>query len=352
MDLYINSAGIISSSGNNKTGRFAEEPVIQETDLLPAREPDYTGEIPPMQLRRMSKAVRMGIAASKIAMQQAGIEKPDAISVGTAMGCMQDTETFLVKMIEQEEQMLTPTAFIQSTHNTVGGQIALLTGCYGHNLTYVHRGHSFEHALINAQLYLEAHPGEKILVGGIDELSQTSLDVLRQAKIYREDAVLPQSILTNTAEGSLAGEGASFFIVTDKPVSDHYLHVKDITTFTTTDNNVALEGVNEFLHANALQAKDIDLVMLGISGDKNYTQFYEQLQKTVFKNNHLAAFKHLSGEYGTASAFAAGMLMQAVTEGSLAGTMLLNEVPSGMKNIVIINNYMHYFSCWYIITPH
>jgi len=133
------------------------------------------------------------------------MERPDAISVGTAMGCLQDTEQFLSKMIAQDEQMLTPTAFIQSTHNTVSGQIALLCGCHGHNLTYVHRGHSFEHALINTQLYLQQHPGETVLAGGLDELVDTSVALMQRAGVYRTDA-------TQSA-GAIAGEGAAFFTV-------------------------------------------------------------------------------------------------------------------------------------------
>ena len=191
MELYIKGVGILSAVGSNVDEDFLQQKETPANFLC--KEPDYTVYIPPMQLRRMSKAVRMGIGASKIALQQAKIEKPDAISIGTAMGCLNDTEVFLKKMVEQEEQMLTPTAFIQSTHNTVGGQIALLYGCNGHNLTYVHRGHSFEQAMLNAYLYLQQHPDENVLVGGIDELTPTSEAILERF-----------GVLNN-------GEGANFF---------------------------------------------------------------------------------------------------------------------------------------------
>ncbi len=44
---------------------------------------------------------------------------PGAIITGTALGCLEDTVTFLTRMIELNEELLPPTAFIQSTHNTV-----------------------------------------------------------------------------------------------------------------------------------------------------------------------------------------------------------------------------------------
>jgi 3-oxoacyl-[acyl-carrier-protein] synthase II len=343
MDLYINSAGIISGSGNNKAGAFTPELTTTETHMLYAHEPEYT-EIPPMQLRRMSKAVRMGISAAKIAMNASGA--PDAIFAGTAMGCLKDTETFLQKMIAQDEQMLTPTAFIQSTHNTVAGQIALLSECRGQNYTYVHRGHSFEQTLIGAQLYLEEHPGEKVLAGGIDELVKTGLDVLQAARIYRQQALVPSDILHTTGEGSLAGEGAAFLMLTSTPVTDRSLHIKDLSLFVTKDKDIAFQKTNEFLAQNKLTPDNIDLVMLGISGDERSDTFYKQLRENIFIDNSIAVFKHLSGEYGTAISFAIGALQQAVEQNNLPEAMILNYSPSQLKHIVVINNYMHYYSCW------
>ncbi|MBS1782748.1 MAG: beta-ketoacyl synthase chain length factor, partial [Bacteroidetes bacterium] len=154
MELYINGIGVLSAAGISSTENFPSEILGNEAAHLTCQEPDYREYIPPMQLRRMSKAVRMGIGSAKLCLADAFLQKPDALSVGTALGCLHDTEIFLSKMVEQNEQMLSPTAFIQSTHNTVAGQIALLTGSNGHNLTFAHRGHSFEHALLNAKLYL------------------------------------------------------------------------------------------------------------------------------------------------------------------------------------------------------
>ena len=66
------------------------------------------------------------------------------------MAAWKTVRVFLRKMIEFEEKMLSPTAFIQSTHNTVGAQIALLLKCHHYNNTIVHRAFSFENALTEA----------------------------------------------------------------------------------------------------------------------------------------------------------------------------------------------------------
>src|SRR5690606_33439210 len=114
----------------------------------PADWPDFSRWIPPMQLRRMSKCIRLGIGAAATCVELSG--RPGykgSVHVGTALGMLSDSELFLKTLLEREEQMLTPTAFIQSTHNTVAGTIALHFSSHGHNMTFADGGHSFENAL-------------------------------------------------------------------------------------------------------------------------------------------------------------------------------------------------------------
>ena len=141
----ISPAGILSKETRlQDLSQPAEHPAL-------AKEPDYTQWIPAMQLRRMSKPVKMGVASAKMILE-GNDGDIGAINVATAYGLLQDSEIFLSKLVEQNEQMLNPTAFIQSPHNTVAGQIALSLSCPEHNLTYVHRGHSFENALTDILL--------------------------------------------------------------------------------------------------------------------------------------------------------------------------------------------------------
>lgn len=335
MELYINSVGVVSGVDN------IDQQPSYDTNCMYAAEPDYTQYIPPMQLRRMSKAVRMGIAASKAAMNNAGIESPDALSVGTAMGCLADTEVFLKKMIEQEEQMLTPTAFIQSTHNTVAGQIALLAKCNGYNMTYVHRGHSFEHAIINTQLYLNDNPGQQVLAGGIDELTDGSIAALQRGAVYSEEQLTVEAVVNGSNAGSIAGEGAVFFVVTDKPKSEQAICVKDVVCFTAKDESTATEKVSGFASQH-----DADLVLLGISGDETYRGFYDSLKSNVFNGKSIATFKQLCGEYAVSSAYALSLLMQGIPDHAY-----VNEAPTQTKKVIIVNHFMHYYNCWYVELP-
>lgn len=344
MNVYIHETGLLSAAGNNADADFPQFAQQAATDRLLCREPNYAAYIPPMQLRRMSKAVRMGIGAARICLQQAAVERSDAIAVGTAYGCLQDTEVFLSKMVDQQEQMLTPTAFIQSTHNTVAGQIALVTGCHGQNLTYAHKGHSFEHAMIHAQLYLHNEPRHKVLVGGIEELTDTSLSLLQQAKVYRKDAVDANKLFDSYATGSLAGEGATFFLVS-RQAQGARLVVKDLKTFYSRDPLEAVDLVKLSITRKKIDLLGLDFVMLGINGDQRQESFYTSLRQDVFASVSQGAFKHLSGEYPVAVAFALGLLTHAARHG-LPESVIVNRAPEQFRHLLLVNNFLHHYSVW------
>ena len=111
-----------------------------ESPYLSANEPDYKSIITNAALRRrMSRIVKMGVACGLECISTLPSEKVHAIITATGLGCLADTEKFLNTIIENEEQLLNPTPFIQSTFNTIGAQIALLRQIHAYNMTYVHR---------------------------------------------------------------------------------------------------------------------------------------------------------------------------------------------------------------------
>ena len=133
----------------------------------------------------MSRIIKMGVAAGSMALKQAGLSVPNGIITGTAYGCLDDTGIFLNKMIDNKEYALNPTPFIQSTHNTIGSQIALLLQCQGYNQTYTQGAFSFESALLDALLELTDSPSQSLLVGGVDEITAVSHALQKRFGIFR-----------------------------------------------------------------------------------------------------------------------------------------------------------------------
>ena len=137
--MYIRSTGNISPQHSLDPDAFSQTRIKLASNAFKVIEPDYDLFVDSKMIRRMSRIVKMGVAAALTCLRNAGIENPAAILTATAYGCLEDSSSFLRRMIEFEEKMLSPTAFIQSTHNTVGAQIALLLKCHNYNNTIVHR---------------------------------------------------------------------------------------------------------------------------------------------------------------------------------------------------------------------
>ncbi|MCK7560115.1 beta-ketoacyl synthase chain length factor [Chitinophaga sedimenti] len=210
MKAYIQGAGCISPQNTAADEPFLESVRSYEGNRLSVADPDYKQWIDIKLIRRMSRVIKMGVGASQRCLQDAGITMPDAIITGTAYGCLADTSVFLSKMVSQQEEMLTPTAFIQSTHNTVAGQIALMLGCHAYNNTFVHRAFSFENALLDSLMILREGQAKNILAGGLDEITDHSHAILQRFGLFRTNSNDSTQLLAHTGEGTINGEGAGF----------------------------------------------------------------------------------------------------------------------------------------------
>ncbi len=140
--------------------------------------------------RRMSRIVRMGVAAGQECLRRSEV-RPDAIVSATGYGCLADSEKFLRTIIAQHEEQLTPTPFIQSTFNTIGGCLAIMNGLDCYNNTFVNRFQSFADALLDAALNI-ASGSRNVLVVAADELTPSLAQILRRLGAERTGNVLAE----------------------------------------------------------------------------------------------------------------------------------------------------------------
>lgn len=124
--------------------------------------------VSPSKTRRMGKLMKSALLTSLQALEAAGIDVPDAIVTGTALGCLQDSEEML-KQLGKGENMTSPTLFMQSTHNTIGSCVAIHLKCHGYNVTFTQGGKSLDWALYQARFLLRSGRYKTVLVGCHDE---------------------------------------------------------------------------------------------------------------------------------------------------------------------------------------
>ena len=337
--VYINSIASISAQKTFDNTTFLTEIEDYQANVIHVINPNYKDYIPPAAARRMAKGIKMGVVASKIALQESGLDTIDAIITGTGMGCVRDSEKFVSAIIDNDEQYLTPTSFIQSTHNTVGGQIALELQCKGYNFTYVHASNSFESALLDAKLQLELNEEKNILIGGVDELGDHTTKIHKVVNHIKTEAVKASQLLESKTKGAVFGEGANFFVLSNEKQKSSYAEVVAIKTYNTLAEAEVLQEASHFLLENNLKIEDIDLLVLGNNGDVDFDSFYKTLSEG-FQNTQQAYYKHLCGEFNTASSFGFWLASNVLKKQTLPDLVKSNnKATTSFKTVLLYNQY-------------
>lgn len=343
MAIYIRSSACVSPQKTFGTEGFLDQPVEYNDTRLPAIAPDYTRFIDAKSIRRMSHVIKMGVAAAKECLELANVEMPGAIITGTALGCLEDTLTFMNRMIEMGEQMLPPTAFIQSTHNTVAAQVALMLKCHNYNNTFVHKGISFESALIDAIMLLNEQEGDDILVGGVEEMTDASYKVLSRLGLFKRWPLSNFELFSTPTNGTIGGEGASFFLLSDKASADNLARFDGVETVYGLKDTAEIEArIDAFLSRQGLTVNDIDLVITGRNGDTKNDAVYAKLNSSIFQNTALANYKHLCGEYPVSTSFALWMAANILKKQTVPDIIKERAISkSAPKRILIYNHYLN-----------
>ena len=338
---YINGLGCISTQKTFDTV-FLEEAVYNQNDtILSIVPPVYKDFISPVAARRMAKGVKNGIVASALALKDAQIENVDAIITGTGLGCIEDSEKFLKNILDNNEEFLTPTSFIQSTHNTVGAQIALTLQCKGYNFTYVNGAVSFESALLDAKMQIEEDEANSVLVGGIDETGDYTISLFKLEGRIKKESDKPFDLLNTNSNGVVYGEGASFFVLENEKKTTTYAEIIDVEIINTLDENEVEAAIISFLKSNNLQISDLDAVVLGFDGNLAFESYYKNLTENAFAKTPQLYYKHLSGEYDTASAFGLWMASKVIKTQETSEIIKVNSVEKPTYNTILLYNQMN-----------
>jgi 3-oxoacyl-(acyl-carrier-protein) synthase len=340
MDKYsINGIGCVSAQDTSNPELNFDQYEELDQGVVSVFKPKYKAYIKPAMIRRMSNGVKMGVVASAIALKDATVDLPDAIITGSGMGCLKDSEKFLENIINNEEQYLTPTSFIQSTHNTVGAQIALGLGCKSYNVTYVHSATSFESSLIDAMLMID-EGDETILVGGVDEIGPHTTEHHKLVDHVKKEEDLKKGLLNSNSKGAVFSEGAQFIVLNNKRTDDSYARLIDVAIYDELSKEDFESKLQYFLEENKMKASDIDVVIMGNNGDVDYDRYYDAFQEKKFQNTQQLYYKQFSGEYNTASAFGLWTACKLFKSQNIPEVLKLNNKGvSSINHILLYNQY-------------
>ncbi len=294
------------------------QPIEYQTPFNRSIDPSFKDYISPIEARRMGKILKRAIATSKEAIKASGLESVDAIITGTGYGCIENTEFFLDALSKDGEQMLSPTYFMQSTHNTISSLVAIQTKNHGYNVTYAHKGISFDSALQDAVLQMRLGKINSALIGGHDELTETFYRILKKGGMMGQD-------------DEMCGEAAVSVVLGTK--NDDYL----------------CKLVNfKMLHKPTLEklkavAKDFqaDYILTGISGNHKSDEAYFAETKELFIDAKLMKYKHIFGESFTSSGIGVYVAAQCLKAGRIPAHLFVNpsEISDKKSSKILIFNH-------------
>lgn len=306
-----------------------------EAGKLTVIEPAYP-DIPLAVLRRMGKAVRIGVGAALPLLKSAG--DVGAIILGTSNGGMEDCIKFLNQIMEYEEGTLTPTNFVQSTPNAIAAQIALQPPNTAYNITHVHRGLAFENAVLDAAMFIAENTGTTCLLGGLDEISTYNFNIEYLSGRYKSSGISNIGLYETETPGSIAGEGSAMFLVSGEE-EGAVANLTGLGMMYTTD----VKELKDYMHAflDQLAANEsIDLLLSGENGDYTLKEFYDTCESVLRKNTAVARYKHMTGEYATTSATGLFLAIQILQDQKIPSHMHKSGETGGkINNILIYNTY-------------
>ena len=292
MKLLLDKASTISSQ--TTFGQYAPfKNICTINDAAITHAPIYKDFIPPLKLRRMSPILKMSLTTAIKCVGKAG-DEIGATIIGTGLGCMKDTSSFLLQIKSATGDSLSPTSFIHSTHNTVSGQISLFFKNHGYNITHSQNNLSFEMSLLDSMNILQSNNSiNAVLVGASDE----KIDFL----------------------DNLAGE----------VISDHYPITELSSSFVVRSGNRATSGrviidrvcfdYSELEMSSILEKHDIDLNSFDIVLHSNI--------RSIESNSRINYLKY-SGMNLSASAFACHFAFDLLQRGKGKKALIINNLCS------------------------
>jgi 3-oxoacyl-(acyl-carrier-protein) synthase len=339
---YIQGVGAISPQPTFDAVSFLDEPVRYHEAMLRSVLPDFKQYIHPVQLRRMSRILRIGMSAARICLNDARLDMPDGIITATGYGCADDTIRFLEEILVNKEQHLTPTHFTQSTYNALSGAIALSLKCNNYNTTYVHRAFSFETGVIDAMMQIADDLSKRFLLGGFDETDIHNYTITQRVGYYKALPVHNFELYESDTIGTIQGEGAAFVTLGAQRTDNTYCAINGVKTLIGIRTAEELSySVLKFLSDNGLAITDIDLLLSGRSGCVRSDVTITQVEQDVFGEIPIAFYKHLTGDYNASSSFATWLIARILKLQKVPDALLPTRISAPkIRKVLYLNQYM------------
>ncbi len=293
--VYIKAATQISMQ-QPLSEAWMTAPVEHTEPYVRSLDPNFRDWLNPLESRRMGKILKRALVTAQKVMHDSGVQQPDAVITGTGLGCIENTELFLDQLCREGEEMLKPTYFMQSTHNTISSLISIHDHLHGYNTTYSHKSVSFDSALLDAFTQLRLGDIQTALVTGNDEMTPSYFSILQRAGYVGQPGQVA------------AGETSVAMMLTTDP-ADALCEIEEVS--------MSVRGVQQpFAPA--------DLLVLGTNGVPQNDQLYREVAQQM-PGVETFEYKRLFGESYTVSGLGIYAAAHLLSQGRAGRVLFVNH---------------------------
>ena len=293
--VYIKAATQISMQ-QPLSEEWMTTPVEHTEPYVRSLDPNFRDWLNPLESRRMGKILKRALVTAQKVMHDSGVQQPDAVITGTGLGCIENTELFLDQLCREGEEMLKPTYFMQSTHNTISSLISIHDHLHGYNTTYSHKSVSFDSALLDAITQLRLGDIRTALVTGNDEMTPSYFSILQRAGYVGQSGQVA------------AGETSVAMMLTTDP-ADALCEIEEVS--------MSVRGVQQpFAPA--------DLLVLGTNGVPQNDQLYREVAQHM-PGVETFEYKRLFGESYTVSGLGVYAAAHLLSQGRAGRVLFVNH---------------------------
>lgn len=271
--VVITGLGIVSPVGNTVAeawdnivnGRGGIGPIAAfDASVLPTR---FAGEVKnfdpaawmsPKEVRRMDRFIHFGLAATKMALDDAGISVTEqnaerfGVNVGSGIGGLPMIEDNIREMIAKGPRRLSPFFVPGSIVNMVAGMISIQYGMKGPNVSMVSACTTSAHCIGDAGRMIEYGDADIMVAGGAEAtVCMAGIGGFCSVKALSERNDSPETAsrpFDKDRDGFVLGEGAGILIL------EEYEHAKARGAKIYAE----LAGMGMSADANHITAPDMD----------------------------------------------------------------------------------------------
>ena len=191
---------------------------------------DPTAFVPPKDVKKMDSFIHYGLAASLMAMQDAGLEVTEANAerigalIGSGIGGIWGIEETSVKLHEGGVRKISPFYIPSTIINMLPGQISLLTGIKGPNFSAVSACATANHSIGMAMRMIQYGDADVMIAGGAERgSSPTAMGgfcAMKAMSTRNDDPTRASRPWDKDRDGFVLGDGAGILVL------EEYEHAK------------------------------------------------------------------------------------------------------------------------------